>query len=130
MDRQFKQVGMVMALLFGAIAALGIWASNRHYNAPRMGDVVGCWASGPWRVQISEDALRTASRRFRTTGLQQIKDHWFIEAEPFEVAGSDLRPTKAKSQPGWVDIEASGRMVRRVRVEGANFQSTPWLVRC
>jgi len=102
MDQQLKQFGVAMAVMFGAVLVLLIWASNRQYDGPRMANVVGCWESNPWRVQLTAGALAIGSSRFRTTGLQQSKNHWFIEAEPFDVVGEELRPSKAGPQPGWI----------------------------
>ena len=71
MDRQLKRVGLVLAALFGVVMAWGIVRAARDRDWPTTGDTVGCWTSGPWRVQLIESSLISGSMRFRTSGIQR-----------------------------------------------------------
>jgi hypothetical protein len=130
MDRQLKRVGLVLAALFGVVMAWGIVRAARDRDWPTTGDTVGCWTSGPWRVQLTESSLTSGSMRFRTSGIQRVKDHSLIEAAPFEIVDNRLRSKRPTTQPAWIDIQASGRTVEHIRLVDVNAQSTPWLARC
>ncbi len=130
MTRQLTLLGVAVAVMFGIVIGFNIWLTVPHDNWPKTRDVVGCWRDGGLRVQLSEGRLAVGSTRVRTTGLQRVKQHSFLEAEPFKVVANEIRRTSAGAQPSWVDLDTSGPRVKRLRLIDAEFQTTPWLSKC
>ena len=93
-----------------------------------MKDVKGCWSGGAWKVQVNDRSLDVNGTTLPATGLQQIKDRFFIESTEHVVLPT-FRRVGPRSQPLWVDIQRDGKNARSVRLIDSEFNMTPWLKR-
>ena len=115
------------------VTILMIWLTNRDpdYAPPTPAAVWGCWSNGPLRVKLTEGLLMSGETRLRLGGLQSgKKPQSTIDVETFVINGARISPTKSGLQTSWIDIQAFGGKVKRLRLIDAGGQISPWLARC
>lgn len=122
--------GLSMAGLFGAVVLLMGHLSDRdpdHWPATK--DVVGCWSGGGWQVTVAPRKVTVGDMALRATDIQRIKNTSFLEVEPFNIVGHEVRKATAESR-GQLQLTAAGSKIEKLRLIDTSRRKTPWLARC